>query len=227
MPIHVDVVRVFTDERGHHGNPLGIVDATTVAAEDRQSVAAKLKYSETIFVELPTPGSEYARAQVFTHATELRFFAGHPTVGLSWWLHERGTPVRTLEVPAGSVATRRSGALTWVRAKPDWAPEFSLYPMNSVREVEAADPKKFGPGRHYLWAWTDRVEHSIRSRMFAPEVGTMEDEATGAAAVHITEHLRHALLIEQGRGSILHTTYDPAGWVEVGGLVRAEKSRVL
>ncbi|WP_072687676.1 PhzF family phenazine biosynthesis protein [Rhodococcus marinonascens] len=226
MPIHVDVVRVFTDEKGHHGNPLGIVDSSTVPAKNRQAVAAKLGYSETIFVELPASGSEHAGAQIFTPTTELPF-AGHPTVGLSWWLHERGTPVRTLEVPAGSVATRRSGAITWVRAKAEWAPEFSLYPMNSVRDVETADPKKFGPGHHYLWAWTDKVEHSIRSRMFAPDIGIKEDEATGAAAVHITDHLRHALLITQGRGSQLHTTYDSAGWIEVGGLVRPEKSHNL
>ena len=33
--------------------------------------------------------------------TELPF-AGHPTVGAAWWLRERGTPIRTLQVPAGS-----------------------------------------------------------------------------------------------------------------------------
>ncbi|AWK73052.1 hypothetical protein CBI38_17320 [Rhodococcus oxybenzonivorans] len=226
MPLHVDVVRVFTDENGRHGNPLGIVDASTVPPGDRQKVAAALGYSETIFVDLPAPGDDSARAVIFTPGTELPF-AGHPTVGLSWWLRERGTAVKTLDVPAGPVTTRHSGAITWVRAKPEWAPEFSLYPMNSVRAIETADPKKFGKGHHYLWAWTDKVEHSIRSRMFAPDMGIVEDEATGAAAVRITAHLRHALLITQGRGSELRTTYDPAGWVEVGGRVHAEKSRTL
>jgi predicted PhzF superfamily epimerase YddE/YHI9 len=226
MPIHVDVVRVFTDDKGRHGNPLGIVDSSAVPPEDRQSVAAALGYSETIFVDMPGPGDEHARAQIFTPTTELPF-AGHPTVGLSWWLHERGAAVTTLDVPAGPVTTRRSGAFTWVRARPEWAPEFSLYPMNSVREVQSADPKKFGAGHHYLWAWTDKVEHSIRSRMFAPDMGITEDEATGAAAVRITAHLRHALLITQGKGSELRTTYDPAGWIEVGGRVHPEKSRTL
>ncbi len=111
MPIHVDVVRVFTDDKGRHGNPLGIVDSSAVPSEDRQSVAAALGYSETIFVDMPEPGDEHARAQIFTPVTELPF-AGHPTVGLSWWLHERGAAVTTLDVPAGPVATRRSGAIT-------------------------------------------------------------------------------------------------------------------
>ncbi|MFZ2178199.1 MAG: PhzF family phenazine biosynthesis protein, partial [Rhodococcus sp. (in: high G+C Gram-positive bacteria)] len=163
---------------------------------------------------------------IYTPTRELPF-AGHPTVGLSWWLSERGATVSSLDVPAGLVATRRSGDITWVRARADWAPEFSLYPMNSVREVETADPKKFGEGHHYVWAWSDKVEHSIRSRMFAPDLGIAEDEATGAAAVRITEHLRHALLITQGKGSQLRTTYDPGGWIEVGGRVRPEKSRTL
>ncbi|MFZ2178514.1 MAG: PhzF family phenazine biosynthesis protein, partial [Rhodococcus sp. (in: high G+C Gram-positive bacteria)] len=42
MPIHVDVVRVFTDDKGRHGNPLGIVDAAAVPEQDRQKIAAKL-----------------------------------------------------------------------------------------------------------------------------------------------------------------------------------------
>ena len=40
MSIEVDVVRVFTDANGHHGNALGIVDAASVPAERRQGLAA-------------------------------------------------------------------------------------------------------------------------------------------------------------------------------------------
>ncbi len=43
-----------------------------------------------------------AHARIFTPATELPF-AGHPTVGASWWLRDIGRPVRTLQVPAGVV----------------------------------------------------------------------------------------------------------------------------
>ena len=39
MAIDVTVLRVFTDRDGRFGNPLGVVDAATVASADRQRVA--------------------------------------------------------------------------------------------------------------------------------------------------------------------------------------------
>ncbi|GAA4476850.1 PhzF family phenazine biosynthesis isomerase [Rhodococcus olei] len=220
MSIQVDVVRVFTDRDGRHGNPLGIVDATQVPPADRQRVATTLGYSETIFVDVPAPTASSAAAQIFTPATELPF-AGHPTVGLSWWLRERGLGVDTLDVPAGPVATRTSDGVTWVRAKADWAPEFTLHCQPDAEAVRAAPAASYGAGHHYVWAWAG--EGAISSRMFAPDLGVPEDEATGAAAIRITEHLRRNLHITQGRGSKIVTHYSPDGWIEVGGLVHRDR----
>ena len=108
MAIDVTVLRVFTDADGEYGNPLGVVDASLVAPADRQRVATELGYSETIFVDLPAPGASTATAHIFTPTTELPF-AGHPTVGASWWLKDRGTPVNTLQVPAGVVQVAYDG----------------------------------------------------------------------------------------------------------------------
>ena len=55
--------------------------------------------------------------------------------------------------------------------------------------------------------------------MFAPDLGVGEDEATGAAAVRITESLSRDLTITQGKGSIIHTWWSPEGWVILGGRV--------
>ncbi|MFC4602855.1 PhzF family phenazine biosynthesis protein [Rhodococcus kronopolitis] len=226
MGIEVEVVRVFTDADGRHGNPLGIVDAALVPPPRRQELAAELGFSETVFVEMPTQGASSARAQIFTPAAELPF-AGHPTVGLSWWLRDRGHPVETLEVPAGPVTTRVTDALTWVRAKADWAPEFTLHPVPDADAVRATRADRYTDtvGHHYVWAWAG--EGVIRSRMFAPELGVPEDEATGAAAVRITDHLRRSLHITQGRGSQLFTNYSPDGWIEVGGRVHPDRTRTV
>ena len=102
MAVEVSVLRVFTSPEGEFGNPLGVVDAAAVDPADRQRLATELGYSETIFIDIPEPGATTARAHIFTPATELPF-AGHPTVGAAWWLRDRGTPVRTLSVPAGLV----------------------------------------------------------------------------------------------------------------------------
>ncbi|RVW09915.1 PhzF family phenazine biosynthesis protein [Prescottella agglutinans] len=223
MAVEVHVVRVSSGPDGKHGNPLGIVDAAAVVDDaERQALAKHLGFSETVFVDLPDPGTRTARARIFTPAAELPF-AGHPTVGLAWWLDDNGLAVDALEVPAGRVETRARHGATWVRSQPDWAPEFTIHPMPHVEDVVHARAHDFTSGHHYVWAWEDELEGRIRSRMFAPDLGIAEDEATGSAAVRITAHLRRALLIVQGRGSRIHTTWGDDGTVEIGGLVRAER----
>ena len=219
MTVGVTILRVFTDQEGKFGNPLGVVDAAAVPPRHRQRVAAKLGYSETIFVDVPTIGSATAHAHIFTPATELPF-AGHPTIGASWWLRDRGTPIRTLQVPAGIVQVSYEDDLTGVRARSEWAPEFAVHDLDSPQAVLAADPAEYYDDiHHYLWAWIDRSAGQLRSRMFAPQLGVPEDEATGAAAVRMTDYLSHDLTIIQGKGSIIYTTWSPDGWVRVRGRV--------
>lgn len=55
--------------------------------------------------------------------------------------------------------------------------------------------------------------------MFAPAMGIVEDEATGAAAVAITAKLGRALRISQGEGSELVTEPLGDGLIRVGGTV--------
>lgn len=231
MSLDVSVLRVFTDSAGNFGNPLGVVDARLAPPPERQRIATELGYSETIFVEPPTAGASTATAHIFTPTTELSF-AGHPTVGASWWLKNRGTPIRTLQVPAGVVQvdyqTRPDGEFTVIRARSEWAPEFSVHDLDSVDEVLSADPDDYSDDvEHYLWAWIDRDAGTIRSRSFASNLGIREDEATGAAAVRITDYLSRDLEIIQGQGSQLSTRWDPEGWVQVAGRVVDDGLRQL
>lgn len=223
MGTDVTVLRVFTDPAGNFGNPLGVVDASTVAPVDRQDLATELGYSETIFVDLPAEDSATAHAQIFTPATELPF-AGHPTIGAAWWLRSQGHPVHTLQLQAGIVAVSYdAGAaedLTTINARSEWAPEFAIHDLDSADAVLAADPDDYSDDvAHYLWAWTDRTTGAIRSRMFAANLGVAEDEATGSAAVRMTEYLSEDLRITQGHGSLIETHWSPEGWVQVAGRV--------
>ncbi|HEY0228356.1 MAG TPA: PhzF family phenazine biosynthesis protein [Mycobacterium sp.] len=219
MGIDVTVLRVFTDPGGNYGNPLGVVDATQVDPADRQRLATELGYSETIFVELPSAGSTTADARIYTPRTELPF-AGHPTVGVSWWLRENGTPINTLAVPAGIVQVSYHGDLTGVSARALWSPDFAVHELGSVSELLAVDPAEFPDDTaHYLWAWIDQSAGSLRSRLFAANLGVTEDEATGSAAMRITDQLGRDLKITQGKGSMLETTWNAEGWVQVAGRV--------
>ena len=213
------VLRVFTDAHGKFGNPLGVVDASTVDPEDRQRIATQLGYSETIFIDLPKPGANTARMLIYTPATELPF-AGHPTVGASWFLRDRGTPVNTLQVPAGIVQVTYEDDLTAISARSEWAPEFAIYDLESTDELFAADPDDYPDDmQNYLWTWADKEQGVVRSRMFAANLGVPEDEATGAAAVRITDYLSRDLTIVQGKGSVIHTQWSPEGWVRIAGRV--------
>jgi predicted PhzF superfamily epimerase YddE/YHI9 len=219
MSIDVTVLRVFTDSAGNFGNPLGVVDASTVQTQDRQRLSSQLGYSETVFVNLPAPGSTTAHARIYTPMTELAF-AGHPAVGVSWWLRQRGTPIRTLQLPAGIVQVSYDDDVTAISARSEWAPELAIHDLESLDELAAASPADFPDDiQHYLWTWTDQSTGSLRSRMFAPGLGVPEDEATGSAAVRITDYLSRDLTITQGKGSVIQTTWNAEGWVRVAGRV--------
>lgn len=219
MGIDVTVLRVFTDPEGNFGNPLAVVDATTVQPRDRQQLATQLGYSETIFVDIPATDSTTARARIYTPLVELPF-AGHPTVGLAWWLRRNGTPVRTLQVPAGIVPIGYDGDRTAISARSEWAPEFAIHELDSLDDLTAASPAAFPRDtNNYLWTWTDRDSGALRARMFVPGLGVPEDEATGSAAVRMTDYLSRDLTITQGRGSVIQTTWSADGWVRIAGRV--------
>ncbi len=227
MSVDVTVLRVFTYAAGAFGNPLGVVDAATVDGSRHQDIAAELGYSETIFVDLPAPGETTARARIYTPLTELPF-AGHPTVGAAWWLRSVGAPIHTLQVPAGPLQVGYDRDVTAVSARPEWSPEFAIHNVIGVDELAAADPADFSDDvAHYLWTWTDNAAGSLRSRMFAANLGVAEDEATGSAAVRITDHLGRDLHITQGQGSVIETTCSPDGWVRVGGRVADDGVRQI
>ncbi|MCK9913859.1 PhzF family phenazine biosynthesis protein [Microbacteriaceae bacterium K1510] len=218
--VQVDVVRVFTDARGGSGNPLGIVMSSAASQGREQSIAEALGYSETVFIGGITPDA--AQVRIFTPARELPF-AGHPSVGTAWWLARRGTPVAALEVPAGRVVIDIDGEDVAVRARPGWTPDFAFRQLGSPAEIDALDPATFTEGHHYLWAWADETAGTVRSRMFAPDMGIVEDPATGAAAVRLTGLVARDLDITQGEGCRLRTRW-LGGEVSLSGRVAPDSA---
>jgi predicted PhzF superfamily epimerase YddE/YHI9 len=220
--VDVHVVRVFVDPSGAFGNPLGIVDGTLVPVGERQRMAARLGYSETVFVDDPDDGV----IQIFTPTREMSF-AGHPTVGVAWWLHSQGRPVDVLRVPAGDVPVIRTNGITAVRANSSWGSTFDWRQLDTPAEVLAANPTSYSAGHTYLWAWEDEPQGRIRARVFAPAMGVPEDEATGSAATQLTARLGRSLHITQGVGSQLLTTNLSGGWTTVGGRVLPAPGRTI
>lgn len=210
------VVRVFLAPDGGGGNPLGVfLDGRAILPEQRQAVAHELGFSETVFVD--QVDERAARMAIFTPAAELPF-AGHPTVGSSWLLTHVGMPVDTLHVRAGDVATWQSGDRSWIRARAAWVHQFAIRQLDTVAEVDALRPGRMGEAGLYAWSWEDEAAGRLRTRYFPTDLGIVEDEATGAAAVVMGDRLARPLIIRQGVGSELLVKPDvAAGTVDVGG----------
>ncbi|MEV6741306.1 PhzF family phenazine biosynthesis protein [Streptomyces sp. NPDC051104] len=238
-----DVLRVFCGPSGGYGNELGVVrDGSLLPGRDeRQAFAAKLGFSETVFVDDPERGV----IDIYTPTLRLPF-AGHPCVGTAWLLD-----LPELVTPAGVVGARQDGEFSWIEARPEWAPPRTLRQYATAAEVDAlvvpspGERSEMGVppdevrGRVYAWAWEDESAGRISARAFPGRIdergvsrssgagactgGIEEDEATGAAALLLTARLGRALNIRQGAGSQILTAPQPEGWVEVGGRVFLER----
>ncbi len=207
------VLKVFVGDGGAGGNPLGVfVEGSRVPEEDRQAVAADLGFSETVFVEDAAGG----RLRIFTPGTELPF-AGHPLVGTAWLLASEGFEVPALHPPAGEVPVRFEGELTFISGRPEWAPDFEHFRLDSPAEVDALTGPPEGHDLSGAWAWEDETTGRVRVRVFAPRVGVDEDEATGAHAVRLAALLEREIKIRQGEGSLILAEPRRDGTVEIGG----------
>jgi predicted PhzF superfamily epimerase YddE/YHI9 len=214
------VLRVFVNEDGEWGNPLGVFLAGgQVPGSARQRVAAELGFSETVFVDDSASG----RLRIYTPQVELPF-AGHPAVGAAWLLAREGAPPEVLRPPAGEVAVRHADGATFVAARPEWAPAFEYRRLDSPAEVRALVASAQGANT-YAWAWIDEAAGTIRARSFVPEAGIAEDEATGSAALALCAQLARPIAIHQGHGSVLTCRPLADGRVEVGGAVALDETR--
>jgi predicted PhzF superfamily epimerase YddE/YHI9 len=216
------VLRVFTNEDGEWGNPLGVfLKGAEVPEEERQGVARELGFSETVFVD----DAETGEVRIFAPETEFPF-AGHPMVGTAWLLGQRGSPVDVLRPPAGEVAIRREDDTTFISGRPEWAPPFEAVELDDPAAVKAASARH-PKDEVYFWAWIDEAAGTIRARCFAPAVGIEEDEATGSAAIWLCGSIGRPITIIQGNGSVMVARPLTDGRAEVGGRVAVHEVREL
>jgi predicted PhzF superfamily epimerase YddE/YHI9 len=215
------VLRVFVNEDGEWGNPLGVfLDADGIDAHRRQEIATELGYSETVFVDSPETGG----LRIFTPATELPF-AGHPLVGTAWLLRHEGVDVAALRPPAGEVGVRFEDGTAFIAADSAWSLGFHPIQLSEPAEVRALDGPPTDADAVYVWAWIDEDAGTIRARGFAPGFGIPEDEATGSAALALSARLGRPVTINQGQGSVLVARPLKEGRAEVGGQVALDEVR--
>jgi predicted PhzF superfamily epimerase YddE/YHI9 len=209
----LDVLHVFCGPDERDGYELGVVrdGAAVRAAGDRQALAARLGYGETVFVDDPERGI----VDIYSPSCPLPF-AAHPLIGTAWLLD-----LDELVTPVGEVYARHDGEFTWITARAEWIPPRTLRQYASPEAVEALPtPADAGAGL-YAWAWEDEAASRVRARAFCRRGDTIvEDEATGGAALVLTHQLDRSLNIIQGRGHQILTAPGRDGEIEIGGRVR-------
>ena len=227
--LEVQILRVFTDQRGEYGNELGVVyDTAGLPSALGIELTAHLGFSETVFID----DEPRAGFRIFTPAEELKL-AGHPTVGTAWVLGERaGGHVPAVVRPrlaAQVAAWQENDNLVWIRGAVADAPAWEFVRLDApalIDELRLDAPEQ--RGRHQFWAWSDEAAGLIRARTFCANIGVPEDEATGSAAIRLADRLQRPITVHQGRGSVLHARpAADAGWAEVGGRVVADGFRTV
>lgn len=215
------VLRVFCAADGTGGNPLGVfLEGADIAEGDRQAVAADLGFAETVFVDDAADG----RMRIYTPQVELPL-AGHPLVGTAWLLRECAFDVPVLRPPAGEVPVRFEGDLVACSGNPDWGPPFQFLQLDSPADVDALEGIPDGYRLVGVWAWIDEQAGLIRERVFVPEAGVEEDEATGSAALRLTALLGREIEIRQGKGSVIHARPLDDETAEIAGRVVLDEVR--
>ena len=116
------------------------------------------------------------------------------------------------------------GDLTWIRARAGWVHQLDIRQLTPPRRSTPCGRDRWASPACYAWAWEDEAAGRLRSRYFPTDIGIVEDEATGAAAVVMGDRLGRPLTIRQGVGSELLVRPDPAaGTVDVGGTMPARR----
>ncbi len=147
------IVDVFTPQAQHPyaGNPLAVVlDADTLSTAQCQALAMEFNLSETVFPMAATVSEADYRARIFTPSSELPF-AGHPSVGVAWTLHqlgrlaagevvqECGAGLVRLQIPEAGGQVTLTGPLPTMSAPVDPAP------LLAAAGLDAADLGPYPP----------------------------------------------------------------------------------
>lgn len=243
------VLRVFTDG-AEGGNHLGVVADTVNLDEGRmQAIATELGFSETVFIDWKA--GEVPHVRIYTPVSELPF-AGHPLVGAAWLLLNAGPGgVDRVTCGVGSVNISTQGDRVWIEPpfkqpvrtvedpptlgwcsparawEVDMPLPYSVWQMDGSESVGSLRSPPEDLGLTLVWAWKSPAER-VKARFFAPEMGVVEDPATGSAAVALAAVLRSegmtagSVQISQGKElgwpSLIELTWAD-GRCRVGGTV--------
>lgn len=207
-------VRVFQSNKPGSGNPLVVLVGRFDEGRDTANHVFDLFNGLNQVVLLSTQ-NDIPFMRIYTRTTELPF-SGQPVLGALHILRMSNRPM-IVATGVGQVRGKLQDGLDWLAARAEWSPAMQLDQLQSPREIEQLKGAPPGVGYYYPWAWIDERAGTIRARMFAPGLGIVEGQASGAAVVRLAAELKKNITVHQGRDSILQARHEGGGFIWLGG----------
>jgi predicted PhzF superfamily epimerase YddE/YHI9 len=211
-------IRVLCNDKNEFGEAHAVVidETKTLNPEERQAIATRLGFDETIFI------NDLAAGDVsFFDTTKEVPFAGTAALAAAWFINERSNrPVENLVCKSKSISTWQEDGLTWIATKFDTMPSWNVVQYKSPELVNTITPDEARTLKHTLaWAWEDAPERLIRARTLASDWDIPEVEANGSGSMMLAASLEQSLHIKHGKGSIILAKTQPGGMVAIGGKI--------
>ena len=215
----VNIAKVFVNEKREFGNPVGIVvdEEHKLGDEERQKIATKLNFSETVFIDSLGTTPE---VNIFNPKHKVKF-AGHAVLGAVYFInHVLGKKIDSIKCWGKDVAVRFGGEITSVVAPLAIMPNWNFKKFTSSAAVKNLGNDVFSKMEHtFVWAWIDEPKGLVRARTFAPDWGILEDQANGSGSMMLASKLNRNLKIRHGDGSLIFARPVDKNFGEVGGMV--------
>lgn len=208
------ILKVFTNEKGEFGNPVGIIVdiEKKIDNKNRQQMAIDSGFSEIVFIN----NLETQDVSIFSPTRQIPF-AGHALVGTSYFFNSvLNLPTTEIVSMDKKIKSWQQDNLTFVEADLSILPNWNLEELKTPNEVEQMEIVVSASKEHTLiWSWINEKEGIVRARTFASDWNIAEDEANGSGAIKLASLVNRNLVIHHGKGSVIHSTPN-----SVGGLVK-------
>lgn len=216
--IAINIARVFVNNEGKFGNPVGIVldEDQKLGDEERQKIATNLNFSETVFIDSL---EEVPSISIFNPQHKVKF-AGHAVLGTVFFIKNvLNKNISSIKCGDKLVKNNQENNITYITAPLSIMPNWNFEELSSVIEVESIFKKE----HTFVWSWIDEAKGLVRARTFAPDWGIPEDQANGSGSMLLAAKLNRELEIHHGEGSIIFAKPVDINFAEVGGLVTIDK----
>lgn len=218
--IIVNIARVFVNEDGKFSNPVGIVvdDEHNLSGEERQKIATKLNFSETVFIDSLETVPEVS---IYNPQHKVKF-AGHAILGTVYFIkYVLGKHIDSVKCSDEIVKITYDGEVTYISAPLSIMPSWNFEQLDSADKIKELPEWKTSQLKHtFVWAWIDESRGLVRARTFAPDWGIPEDQANGSGSMKLASQLNKNLTITHGLGSVIYANPLEHEFAEVGGLVK-------